>query len=433
MSFPRIVDTLAALDEALDHAAALRTKSDDAFRGALAAVLFRPREMLGRLPKDPCSEEYRSAQLRLYEQLTQRPYDVAQEETKFDRAHMLRWPFPYATRSPTTVGNYLMTYGQIIKEMNLPSGAHILEMGSGYGPLTYHLASMGYRVTCTDISENLLEYVRARCADLPGSVNTIQCDMNNFSVTGVYDAVVFFESFHHVLNHADLMQRIGGCLDENGILVFAGEPIVPSYSDIVPYPWGLRMDGMSLWAIRREGWLELGFRTEYFNELLRRTGWKQKRVTSLSLPGADMWICHRPRKAKVDSAGAGDLVHSWLASDSAILTQCGRLDPETDTIRSQNQAGYLSYGPYLDLDAGTYEITWEGTSEGSQSAAVAEVAWNKGQDVLREVRIAEGEKSGVLARARFHLDQPVPDLEFRIRIGPDDVIALSGMELRYKK
>lgn len=429
MSGPRFVETLTALDEALDQAAKVRPQSDDAYREVLAGILFRPREMLGKIPKDPSSDEYRALQLRLYERLTQRAYDVAQEETEFDRAHMLRWPFPYATRSPTTVGNYLMTYGQIIKEMNLPSGAHILEMGSGYGPLTYQLASMGYRVTCTDISENLLEYVRARCVGLPGSVDTIRCDMNDFSIAGVYDAVIFFESFHHVLNHADLVQRIGGCLEENGILVFAGEPIVAADSQIVPYPWGLRMDGMSLWAIRRQGWLELGFRLDYFSDLLRRSGWSYKRVTSLSIPGSDIWICRRARPVNsADRANAGELIHAWRAIDSEVLTQCGLRDLATATLRTQGQAGYLSYGPYMKLDAGMYEILWEGTSEGDASAAVAEVACGKGQDLLREVRIAAG--AGTLARTRFHLKQEVPDIEFRIRVGPTDVVTLKGMELR---
>lgn len=422
------VDTLSALDETLDRAAALRARSDDAFREALSGVMLRPRGLLGKVPGDPTSEEFRAAQLRLYELLARQPYEVAHEETKFNRAHLLRWPFPYVTRSAVTVGNYLMMYGQIIKEMNLPNGAHVLEMGSGYGPLTYQLASMGYRVTCTDISENLLEYVRTRCADLPGRVETVRSDMNEFAVAGIHDAVIFFESFHHVLNHADLLQRIGNSLEDDGILVFAGEPIVPADSQIVPYPWGLRMDGISLWAIRRDGWLELGFRVDYFSDLLRRLGWVHRRVQSISMPGADIWICKRSKESAKDGRRDGELVHEWLGSDSAILTQCGQRDPVAGTLRSQGQPGYLSYGPYIPLDAGMYEISWKGTCDGDASAAVAEVACEKGQDILREVRIDAG--AGVLARARFHIREAVSDIEFRIRVGPGDSVVLDRMELR---
>lgn len=428
MSDPLFIDTLEELDGALHHAAAARLQSDDAFREALSSVIFRPAQLLGRVPSDPSSNEYRSVQLRLYEQLTQSTYDVVKEETQFDRAHMLRWPFPYVTRSATTVGNYLMMYGDLIKEMSLPAGAHILEMGSGYGSLTYQLASMGYRVTCADISEKLLEYVRTRCAGLPGAVDTIQCDMNDFSITGVYDAVIFFESFHHVLNHADLVRRMALCLQDNGILVFAGEPIVASDSQIVPYPWGLRMDGLSLWAIRRQGWLELGFRFDYFNGLLSRSGWSHRRVPSVSIPGIDTWICRQTNRTVGGRANAGELIHTWRAIDSAILTQCGYRDLLKGTLRSQGQAGYLSYGPYLKLDTGIYEIAWEGTTDGDVSAAVAEVACNKGQLLLCEVRI--GASLDVLARTRFFIKQLVEDIEFRIRVGPAGAVELKCIELR---
>jgi SAM-dependent methyltransferase len=434
MHHQRVVETVEALDEALDEAAIFREQSDDAFCAALDKILFRPSSILGRVPRDPYGEEYRSAQLRLYDQLTQRPYDVTREETEFDRSHMLHWPFPYTTRSPTIVGNYLMIYGQIIKEMNLPFGAHILELGSGYGPLTYQLASMGYRVTCADISENLLEYVRARCSGLPGVVQTIRCDMNNFSPTGVYDGVVFFESFHHCLNHANLIQRVASCLDDHGIVVLAGEPIVPPNSDLVPYPWGLRMDGQSLWAIRRQGWLELGFRIDYLTELLRKTGWEHTRVPSPSLAGTDIWICRRaPGTAPAFDFANADVVQRWNANDTALFTQCGRLDPATGRMCSQGAAGYLCYGPYIDLDAGVYEVRWNGSSQGKISTAVADVAIDKGQHVLREGRIGRSEIAGVLARSRFHIEKPTRDVEFRIWVGSHDDVSLEGMELRRKQ
>jgi len=429
MSTARMVDTLAALDDALEHAARIRETGDDAFRSALAAVTLRPKALIGPLDRDPMSSAFRASQLRFYETLTKSGYDVTREETVFDRAHMLRWPFPYATRSPTTVGDYLMAYGQIIKEMNLARGAHILEMGSGYGPLTYQLASMGYRVTCTDISENLLEYVRTRCAGLPGIVDTIRCDMNLFSNAGVYDAVVFFESFHHVLDHAGLLERIAANLDPRGILVFAGEPIVPDDSPIVPYPWGLRMDGLSLWAIRRQGWLELGFRTSYFSDLLRRTGWTCKRVPSVSMHGTDIWICRRAKAvAETKRPMQGELVQSWRASEGSIHTQCGVRDRESGSLGSDGTPGYLAYGPYARIEPGAYEVVWAGRSDGAAPASLCEVAFGGGQHVLREVSI-DGARDGALARTRFHINQAVDDVEFRVRVGANEKIVLDGIDL----
>jgi hypothetical protein len=50
---------------------------------------------------------------------------------------------------------------------------------------------------------------------------------------------------------------------------FASEPIDDSFD----VPWGLRLDGESLWAIRRNGWLELGFQESYFLRTLQHLGW----------------------------------------------------------------------------------------------------------------------------------------------------------------
>ena len=55
-----------------------------------------------------------------------------------------------------------------------------------------------------------------------------------------------------------------------GRLVFAAEPI----TDSLRYPWCLRLDGESLWAIRKNGWFELGFQETYFRSTLARFGWQ---------------------------------------------------------------------------------------------------------------------------------------------------------------
>jgi hypothetical protein len=73
--------------------------------------------------------------------------------------------------------------------------------------------------------------------------------------------------------------------------------------------------------------------------------------------------------------------------------------------------------------------SWEGSCKGDASAAVVEVACAKGQDLLREVRIGRG--ASVLARTRFHIREAVPDIEFRIRLGPGDIVTLKRMELRF--
>ena len=49
---------------------------------------------------------------------------------------------------------------------------------------------------------------------------------------------------------------------------------------MVPYPWGLRLDGESIRSISEFGWMELGFSEDYFGELLMRHGFSLRYVAS---------------------------------------------------------------------------------------------------------------------------------------------------------
>ena len=100
-----------------------------------------------------------------------------------------------------------------------------------------------------------------------------------------FDAIVFFESFHHCADHLRLLRSLGPALTPDGHVYFGAEPITPDF----PVPWGLRTDGESLWAIRRNGWLELGFHPDYFRQALRQAGLVAEVHTSADLPWINVW------------------------------------------------------------------------------------------------------------------------------------------------
>ena len=77
------------------------------------------------------------------------------------------------------------------------------------------------------------------------------------------------------------------------MIAFTSEPVVPEHSKYVPYPWGVRLDGISVWSICKWGWLELGFQEAYFVRFLNDAGWKLKRH-NLGLSGhTDIWIASK--------------------------------------------------------------------------------------------------------------------------------------------
>ena len=282
------------LKEKLQEAESKQSVSDDLFRESLLSWYLLP-TLFGEVPQDPESDEYKAYQLALYQALTDKAYDVSHEETSFDFERELQWPYPYSTKSAATVGDHLIGYGWLIKMMNLAERARILEIGSGYGALTSHLARMGYQVTCLDISASLLKYVQARTADYPTPVTTICGDMATVSFEQTYDAVIFNASLHHSIQFRTVLQRIQQALEPGGVLVFVAEPVVAPTSKVVPYPWGVRLDGMSIWAIRQWGWMELGFQEPYFVKMLNEEGWRLKRHNLGIAGSSDVWLAQRGR------------------------------------------------------------------------------------------------------------------------------------------
>jgi hypothetical protein len=79
-------------------------------------------------------------------------------------------------------------------------------------------------------------------------------------------------------------------LRPGGKVFFAAEPIDDSF----PVPWGLRLDGESLWAIRRNGWLELGYQESYFVRTLHHLGWVSHKHVS---PATHLAVIFEARRA----------------------------------------------------------------------------------------------------------------------------------------
>lgn len=262
-------------------------ESSDAGMAALGKLRLIPKRAF---PKNPFSDEYRQAQWELYTEISGREqYHVfACERTPFDLEAAEVRPYPYSTGSGRIVGDQFIGQGFLLQAIGALSGKRIVEFGPGWGNITLALAQTGYDVTGVEVDPNFADLIRRKSARYSSNIKVIEADMIEFESAEQFDIVLFYESFHHCHNHQLMVDRLKNLIRPGGAVIFASEPI-----SIFAQPWGCRLDGQSLWAMRKHGWLELGFDRSYFKELMQRAGWRLEFKRSTIAHITKLWIARR--------------------------------------------------------------------------------------------------------------------------------------------
>ena len=306
----KVLTSLDELDRQIVRLDDLNAKSDADLRKGFEEFCM---ELPVATNTDPDSEAYRSFQMDLYHRIAGKPYSPDNEVTVFDVAKSALRPFPY-TNGYEVIADQLIAIGLVVKRMKLAPGAEVLEFGPGWGNTTIALARAGYNVTCIEIEKHFVELILARASQKSLNINAIHGDF--FAAKDLskqYDAVLFFECFHHCSRHNDLFDLLDRLVTPDGIAVFAAEPI----TDDFPVPWGLRSDGQTLWAVRKFGWMELGFQESYFRSCLAKRGWNVEKTTCDATSIGTIFIARRQSGATEQTAAPTIALD---ADDSANLT-----------------------------------------------------------------------------------------------------------------
>ena len=206
------------------------------------------------------------------------------------------WPF---NQAPVQAGYWLTAYGYTMAQMALEKGARVLEVGFGAGGLTEQMIRSGLSVTGVEVRESNCQMLRDRALRLGHPVTVLKGDIADLPLDGPYDAIVFFESFHHMSAPTSVLARLTRQLAPDGMLVFAAEPIQPA-GPLIPLPWGFRMDGASLGALREVGWVEFGFQEDFFHRMLADTGFAAERRFIPGITHCDVWIGRRAGPAQLE-------------------------------------------------------------------------------------------------------------------------------------
>jgi SAM-dependent methyltransferase len=265
------------LDAELDRATALMASAPDEAHALLQSfVLALPSSP----PSNPFSDAYREWTWELYRRISGRDsYDTSHEASPFDFALALERPFPYQSGSLAMVGRDLAARGHLLRCLADLDPRRVVEFGPGWGNITADMVATGLDVTAVEVDESFCRLVAERVRG-PGHLSVEQADMLTFFAGKRYDAAVFYESFHHCADHMAMLRHLHGIVRPEGAVFFAAEPV-----QRLEYPWGPRLDGLSVWSSRTHGWLELGFDERYFLEALVRTGWRGERHLAGARPG----------------------------------------------------------------------------------------------------------------------------------------------------
>jgi 2-polyprenyl-3-methyl-5-hydroxy-6-metoxy-1,4-benzoquinol methylase len=236
-------------------------------------------------PDDPLSTDYRDFWVAQYEAMAQKRYAVENEQHDFDLESLRARPHPYNTRNQKVIAAHIIAAGTILDAIPMPPPAKILEMGVGFGNTALQIGLSGYDVTVLDIEQKHLEIVAERFQKEGLAVRCLHMEfMEIANLNERFDAIIFYECFHHCIDHQELLLLLRGKLAKGGVIIFAGETI----DEALPYAWGLNPTGQGIWSIHHHGWMELVFKKSYFVELLKRSGF---RVTENSRPfSAHSWV-----------------------------------------------------------------------------------------------------------------------------------------------
>jgi SAM-dependent methyltransferase len=227
---------------------------------------------------DPFAPGYKEAALKLYLFIRGRPdegYVPVRDEAPVSALPANLWTglIPWSFQDAAMVSEHLQAWGHILAHLNLPKGGSLLEYGPGSGQLLLMAARMGYRAYGVDIDAVSLQGINAQAAHLDLPLATERAEFGAGFDGQKFDAILFYEAFHHAFEFEDLLVQLHDRLNPGGRVVLCGEPIVGGVSPGIPYAWGPRLDALSVFCIRRFGWMELGFTHEYFMEIARRCGW----------------------------------------------------------------------------------------------------------------------------------------------------------------
>ena len=279
---------------------------------------------------DPFSEAYMAQQLALYTEISGRPLDqLANERTEVDVARHTLAPNAYDHHLPAVLADHMTRLAAVLRLADPVRGHWLLDMGCGWGLSSEFMAQAGLRVHAMDVNPDFVRLVAARAERLGLDIQAHQGEFESYGPPHAVDHILFYECLHHAPRPWSVLARIANALapHDQAQILLAGEPIQATW-----WPhWGLRLDGESIYVMRRHGWFESGWSLPFILRCLAVAGLEPV-VQALPEPVAGLIIVARRRRV----LGLG-----WLHA----VARVEGLIPEGDDAVMVAEAATLRFGP----------------------------------------------------------------------------------------
>ena len=137
-----------------------------------------------------------------------------------------------------------------------------------------------------------------------------------------------------------------------------------------------------------------------------------------------------PEVRRADESWTRGGTLTLLGSDSRLLTHCGVKSGHR--IATAGRDGFLVYGPYIRVPSGNYRVRVYGVRNGPGNGTVPilEAVCNGGRHSLARCEMAASSTiADLLGRLDFAAEQPIGDLEIRIRVTNSADMAVESIDL----
>lgn len=138
--------------------------------------------------------------------------------------------------------------------LQLPRGAHVLDVGCGQGRDAIWLAKSGHRVTGIDPSSVGIAQLQAIAAQASLPITAIVADLESYTPIANFDCILFDRTLHMLEERARLLgfQALIRALKPMGIVIVLDEaPNLAGLKATIPNDWEQIWGGKSDFAYRR--------------------------------------------------------------------------------------------------------------------------------------------------------------------------------------